>query len=325
MDSVRLARYLTGAASAAERAEVEAWAGADPANAVELARLRAIWTPAPPSSEWNIDAAWRKVETRLRSPAPPEVVPLRRRSALGWWLAAAAVLVLGLGLGRWWYGRDRQPMTFVTGIGEQRTFTLADSSRVSLAPASRLALRDAFGAGAREVELEGHAWFSVRHDPARPFRVTTAQGVIEDIGTEFQVETHGGEVQVAVMSGSVSVRSIGQEPAQAVVLGPRDVATVSANAAPKVSHEMAVDRIAGWRTGTLAFDGRPARVVLNELERWYPVSFTLSDSTLGDRHLFVTVPTADLQEAVDIIGAALGADAAQTGRVITLTPAGQKP
>jgi ferric-dicitrate binding protein FerR (iron transport regulator) len=127
------------------------------------------------------------------------------------------------------------------------------------------------------------------------------------------------------MSGAVSVRSAGQKPAEAVTLGPRDLATVARNSKPAVSHEVEVDRIVGWRDGTLGFDGALASTILGELERWYPVSFSLVDPALGAKHLYVTVPTADLQEAVDIIGAALGAVASQSGRVITLKPVTQKP
>ncbi len=210
---------------------------------------------------------------------------------------------------------------YATAVGEQRTLRLSDSSEVMLAPASRLVVPVGFGRGAREVQLEGHAWFAVRHDSARPFRVVTGSTVIEDLGTEFAVEAHGSEVQVAVMSGSVSVRSNGGAKG-AVTLGPRDVALVAPNEAPRVSHEMAVDRIAGWRDGNLAFDGHPARLVLAELERWYPVRFTLADSTLAGKHLYVTLPTADLQEAVEIIVGALGASATQTGATITLVPRG---
>ena len=103
-----------------------------------------------------------------------------------------------------------------------------------------------------------------------------------------------------------------------MTLGPRDVALVAPNEAPAVSHEMAVDRIAGWRDGKLAFDGQPASLVLAELERWYPVHFTLGDTTMANRHLYVTLPTADLQEAVEVVAGAIGATASQAGATITL-------
>jgi transmembrane sensor len=326
MDPLRLARYLAGEASVAERAVVEAWAAANAENAAELARLGLAWRRAPvPSPEWDIDRAWQKVQHRLRNPVAveAEVVPIRRRRIV-WVVAAAAILLLGLGLGTWWTGRTVGSRVYATGIGEQRTITLPDQSQVWLAPASRLELRAPFGRGAREVQLEGHAWFSVRHQPDRPFRVMTGSTIIQDLGTEFQVETHGGEVQVAVISGSVSIRNTDQPAGGAVTLGARDLAVVPAHAPPSVTHEVAVDRMVGWRTGTLAFDGRAASEVLSELERWYPVNFTLSDSTMAGKHLFVTVPTADLAGAVETIAGALGAKASQVGREIILTRADQR-
>src|SRR5215213_3505546 len=114
MDSERLARYLAGEASAPERAAIDAWAHADATNAAELSRLRTAWDPAHSSPDWNIDAAWRKVETRLREPAVT-VTPIRRRSPLPW-IAAAALVLLSLGVGRWWMTRNEVTL-YLTGIG----------------------------------------------------------------------------------------------------------------------------------------------------------------------------------------------------------------
>jgi transmembrane sensor len=320
MDSERLARYLAGEATASERAEIAAWAQSDPANATELAQLQAAWLPPPASPKWDIDLAWRKVQDRLTHPVV-EVVPIRRPAWIGW-VAVAAIVLVGLAIARWW-PRPSREQVYATAVAEQRTVHLPDSSVVMLAPDSRLTVPAGFGRGGREVQLQGHAWFAVRHDASIPFRVVAGATVIEDLGTEFVVEAHGNEVQVAVVSGSVSVRS-NRPRSVPVTLGPRDVALVGPNEAPAVSHQMAVERIAGWRDGKLAFDGESAGLVLAELERWYPVHFTLADSTLAARHLYVTLPTADLQEAVEVIAGAIGATASQTGATITLHGRGNR-
>jgi transmembrane sensor len=320
MDSERLARYLAGEATASERTEVEAWAKADPANATELAQLQAGWLPPPASPKWDIDLAWQKVQHRLEQPAV-EIVRIRPPLWIGW-VAVAAIVLVGVGIARWW-PRPAREQLYATAVAQQQTVHLPDGSVAMLAPDSRLTVPAGFGRGDREVTLQGHAWFAVHHDRSAPFRVVTGGAVIEDLGTEFVVEAHGSEVQVAVVSGSVSVRSNRPE-SKAVTLGPRDVALIGPNEAPAVSHEMAVDRIAGWRDGKLAFDGEPAALVLAELERWYPVHFTLADSTMATRHLFVTLPTADLQEAVEVIVGAMGATASQTGAMITLRARGAR-
>jgi hypothetical protein len=45
---------------------------------------------------------------------------------------------------------------------------------------------------------------------------------------------------------------------------------------------------------------------------------------MADRHLYVTLPTADLQEAVEVIAGAIGASASQAGSTITLHARGNR-
>lgn len=51
----------------------------------------------------------------------------------------------------------------------------------------------------------GTARFRVRHDPNRLFRVEASGVIVEDLGTEFEVENQGESVRVSVTDGVVSV------------------------------------------------------------------------------------------------------------------------
>lgn len=271
MDSERLARYLAGEATTAERNEVDAWAAANPANRAELARLGQVWSDLPPAGTWDTDAAWTKVAARLdRGSSEVEVIPIRR-ATFGRWLAAAAVLLVAGG-GFWAATRERA-VEYATAVGEQRDLTLPDGSRVTLAPASRLVVEPGFGRPARALALTGRAWFVVEHDEARPFRVTTPTGVVEDLGTEFEVSASTDRLQVAVAKGAVAIH---RDRAPSVTLGAGDLATVALGGEPTVAHEIEVGRITAWRSGTLEFQDRPLAEVAAELERWYDVSFSLS-------------------------------------------------
>lgn len=77
-----------------------------PADAALLARARELRDPPPVPR----DALWARIEAARRGTAPTrpaaDVVPLRRPARwLAWPLAAAALLLLGVGVGRWTAGR----------------------------------------------------------------------------------------------------------------------------------------------------------------------------------------------------------------------------
>src|SRR5207253_457823 len=81
---------------------------------------------------------------------------------------------------------------YVTAPGQRLAVSFSDGSRVLLGVASRLRVPRDYGVRTRAVELEGEAYFVVRHDPAHPFLVRTAHGTTEDLGTEFDVRAYRG-------------------------------------------------------------------------------------------------------------------------------------
>lgn len=90
-------------------------------------------------------------------------------------------------------------------IGEIRTLSLSDGSKVTLDTASRLLL--AFDGHDRRVVLSrGRARFDVAHED-RPFVVVAGNGTITAHGTIFDVDLRGhGQVQVALLRGAVDVK-----------------------------------------------------------------------------------------------------------------------
>lgn len=300
MDSEQLARYLAGEASAEERHQVDTWSRANPDNQRELKRLAVAWTPEAAPGTWNADAAWAKVslqlDTAVGGASPDDIIPIRRPMLK--WLAAAAV-VLATGTGAWLLRPDR-PVEYATAVGEQREITLADGSIVTLAPASRLTVDPQYGEPTRKVSLTGRAWFVVTHDDAKPFQVATDGALVEDLGTEFEVQTTGAAVRVAVAEGAVAIH---RQNAASVTLGPGDVARVDGPGQTLVDHAMPVDRFTSWRQGTLEFDDRTLREVTAELERWYPVSFNLG-ADLADQRFTGPIPTGQLPQALEILSAA---------------------
>jgi transmembrane sensor len=330
-----LDRYLAGECSEAERHAIEIRCGADSefCRALEAARcIRDVGRdPAP---HWEVDAVWQNVvELTATSRDPVQVAiprpPGRRRRPFGAGfrrLSAAAPLAAGLVIaaagGAWllvqhpWATRasagGRPTRTFATAPGERSTFALDDGTQVTLAPQSRLRVDAASGVDAREVTLEGEAVFVVVHDPKRPFVVHTAQAVMRDLGTTFDVQAYpeAATTRVVVAEGRVAVRGVSLAAGQVAVLEQRGPARVTSGA-----H---VEDYLAWRTGRLVFDATPVPDVLVTLARWYDVDLRLGDPALALRHVTATYTNAPLDEVLTSLAATLGARVDRDGRRATL-------
>src|SRR5205085_12606417 len=104
-------------------------------------------------------------------------------------IAAAVVVVAGLAFAWRQFGSSRSggSKLFATTVGERRSIDLADGTHVILGPLSELRVDDAYNKTGRRVDLDGEAWFEVRHDAAQAFQVHAGGTVTEDLGTSFSV------------------------------------------------------------------------------------------------------------------------------------------
>lgn len=135
-------------------------------------------------------------------PPAGQHVKQSRRAPLAMGLAAViSILAVGLWLGTPFLTGSR---TYATAVGEQRGIKLVDGSFVQLNTRSRIEVR--FARQAREVHLlEGEALFAVAHDPTRPFRVWSADALIQAVGTQFNVYRRSDGTTVSVIEGVVQI------------------------------------------------------------------------------------------------------------------------
>lgn len=231
----------------------------------------------------------------------------RRLTALA---AAAAVAVAGgLALrGRGWRSVETQDArttrTFISQPGQRALIDLADGTHIVLAPASRLTASLPDGsAGIRDVVLDGEAMFTVTHDVHRPFLVHSRYGTTTDVGTAFAVRAYASEpYRIVVRDGAVSIGDHGR-----IVLVGGDVATRGLDGTMRVAHGADVAQLLGWVDGRLSFDHTRFVDLVPELERRYGVDITIASPALRDHVLTGDLSTESLSEAMDALGAALGA------------------
>lgn len=173
--------------------------------------------------------------------------PSRRYVAAG--LAAAAVGTVGLSS---WFLTRPKIADFSTGVGEQRSATLADETKVLLDANTRLSAQ--FHAHHRDVRLAaGRAYFEVAKDESRPFRVTVGRELVTAVGTAFTVEERGGVSTVVLLEGRVKVsQEGGANGLQWMTPGQKLITFADGSRKLLAVADMA--EASAWQMGKLVFD-----------------------------------------------------------------------
>jgi transmembrane sensor len=226
-----------------------------------------------------------------RYPLPAAVTSHRRRGVRPMAAAAAALLLLGA-IAFYEYS---QRGLYSTGLGESRTVTLEDASRVELNAGTRLRVN--YSEGLREVQLlEGQALFQVAKDKTRPFIVRTDFAQVRAVGTEFDVNRHGRETTVTVLDGTVALQPVSVNAGLAtpadLLLTAGEQAVMAAGAKPK-THSANVTAATAWTRGELEFLETPLTQVVEEFNRSSPRRFVLNSQSLANIRISGVYSSAD--------------------------------
>jgi transmembrane sensor len=203
----------------------------------------------------------------------------RTGGAVRWFgLAAAALVVVAVGTVGWrMYRNSAASETLATAIGEVRTIALADGTKLVLDTNTRLEAR--LDGHARELVLrEGRIDVDVGRDP-RPFSVVSGRGVVRDIGTRFEVERHGEDVAVTLLSGAVN---ISLPDAGEAKLAPGQQARFGATGGIVVAQAETLEDTSRWTEGTLVFKQRRLGDLIADVNRYSTVQIRLADRSLAD-------------------------------------------
>jgi transmembrane sensor len=326
VDWVLLTRYLTGELSAAERAAVERWFEADPKHRELLDELRSVWTvSAGETAGWNTEraiAALRSRASRAEKPArisaPHGTLRAFQRRERSLLPIAAAIIAMALGGGVFAYKRNvdyqaahpvaPQVTDVTTRRGQQAEVHLTDGTRVVLGPATRLSYTTEFNHADRTVTLDGEAYFDVVHNAAKVFRVKTARGVAEDIGTAFVMRARGGDtsaLQVVVAEGAVMLRA-SASGGDSLLLKKSQLGRVLSNGQLAFRSGVDANAYLAWTRGQLVFEDASLTEVAADLSRWYDADVRVADPRLALRHFTGQFERRSLNEAVHVVAAVTG-------------------
>lgn len=209
-----------------------------------------------------------------------------------WTRYAAAVAVLLLGSIFVYLFLSDSSVSYKTDYGKLATYTLPDSSVVTMNANSELTYR--FNEK-REVWIKGEAYFQVKKlqngGQRIPFIVHTEQLDVAVLGTEFNVNTRRGIISVTLSEGKIALEApdaevtITMQPGEHAVLDDQNQLTLS-----KVDTAL----YTSWRNNKLIFNHTTIGEIAEVIEDIYGYEVIVSDQELQKREFTGTLPTDDL-------------------------------
>lgn len=160
--------------------------------------------------------------------------------------------------------------TITTPNGGQYTVELPDGSKVTLNAQSELTYPLDLSGDFREVSLTGEAYFEVKHDVRKPFKVSSGDQIITVLGTEFNVNSYRdeGPVRSTLINGRIQL-DLTSENNKSRILKPGEQAMQVQN--NFIIRPVDVDMVTAWKRGKFSFEEATVPQIMRQISRWYDV------------------------------------------------------
>jgi transmembrane sensor len=272
----------------------------------------------------------RENEPDVPGPVSMEEVPIadtgQKKGGRRWFFAAAACAIV-LTAGYFLLRQNKrlseeagQFETILTRAGSKTLINLPDSSTVVLNSACRFGYNKGFGAGKREMQLSGEAYFDIHKSPEAPLVIHAGNVIIRVLGTTFNVRANPEDsfVEATLLKGIIEV-SLRSDPERKILLRPNEKIVIRRNevlpadkpvkAAFKNKDEViAVTKVEPdpidnsyietvWIKDKMLFHKEPFVSLARKMERWYNVKIILADTSLNELVFTGSLEKETLQEA----------------------------
>ena len=189
-----------------------------------------------------------------------------------WSYAVAASVVILFGI---FFLSKNNTTVYQTGFGEQELYTLLDGSEVILNSKSTIEFNTGDWKENRNITLSGEAFFKVKK--GSKFTVTTKNGTVEVLGTQFNVNSNSDYFEVACVEGKVKVDN-GEVHYLTQNQSVRKINGFDTESKDEIINQN------NWMQGESSFVSVPLKYVITSLENQYDIKFITEDVDLSKHY-----------------------------------------
>ena len=294
-------------ATSEETGELNDWLEEDIENIKlmdEIYHIYSISEPVPHLIHPDTNEAWGKVKQKISLPSVPGKSLFFK---FNYAMAVLAVVIFGL-MSYWLLSNyrhnqfSRQYTEIITPMGQKTMILLPDSSRVWLNSGSTLKYNRNFNGKERDVTLMGEAFFKVKKDKSRRFRVTTGSLYVDVHGTCFNIKNYSDDnkQEITVVEGIVGIsNSRSKKEIRRLTKGQQ--ASLNKKSGEITFCKGDTDLVTSWKDNELIFNNTPLPEVVKYLERWYGVNIRIESALKSEHKYTFKIKTESLREMLDMM------------------------
>ena len=231
--------------------------------------------------EYNVESGYARFKKQIATPS---------RS----WLAYLAAALILAGVAYFIFSGEKEtiitPQAYLAETAVE-AIDLRDGSTITLNVGAELNELSDF-AKVRNVQLNGEAFFDIKPDKERPFRIMLEDDTfVEVLGTSFNIINEGEILKVVVETGHVELHTNG-----------RSISLTKGFVAERVNgsivkYKKTADNYLSWKNKTLVYKNTPINDVLSEISSHFGTDLTISQAVQNsDCNLSSTFNTESLDQ-----------------------------
>jgi ferric-dicitrate binding protein FerR (iron transport regulator) len=315
-----IGKVLAGEASAQELQQVETWIAANHHNKTYFENLKTIFNTATSTDvkiAFDTDAAWNKVKTKI---GDEKVISLQQRTrATTIWVRIAAGVAILMGV-VYFLNNPINPAAQTIAVVSTNVpvhDTLPDGSTAYLNKKSELIYSFDKKTKSRKVKLKGEAYFSVKHDNAKPFLIEADEILVRDIGTEFNLKAYPEKdtIEILVTEGEVQFYTL-YDSGLNLKAGQRAIYSKRNKIFQRI--EKPDTNILAYKTKVFSFNNTDLKSVIDLLNEVYHVKIVLANKKLFDCRLTANYKEDDPAIIAEVIAETMNLTLIRKGEELIL-------
>lgn len=309
MELEKLIQYITGNLDETEASLVRQWINLSDENRQEFFRLKNIYSLSFSGNE-HTDLTKEYETLREKIEAGKKLKTYNMLVSTLKYAAVLAITLLAVYFFEWRKSKElpTEPLAVFHQVtappGQISEFIYADGTRIWLNSGTTLRFPANQSKEAREIYLEGEAYFEVTNNEDIPFVVYSGPQIVKVFGTSFNIRAYSDMeyFETTLVSGSLGIQSANHTGM--VMLTPGEQLKFSLTGEKNIIQKVETYPYEAWKNGKLIFRNKLLGEIAADLERWYNVKISFHDEKIREFRFSGTIlkykPIDQILEAIKL-------------------------
>jgi ferric-dicitrate binding protein FerR (iron transport regulator) len=303
-------RYLSNSLTNEEKKELDSFIETNEANRKQFEYHALLWKSfgnRQKDIDFNSKNSWIELKARMVENDKQNLAKTRR--LIIWRSIAAAVMLALISTGTVLIVKHSTKSVILETLASKQLFILPDSTAVWLNKNSTLSYNSEFNNEAREVKLNGEAYFEVKHNAAKPFIIKSNQTYTKVLGTKFYVRGYESDtaVIVSVVQGKVQFGRKNSEK-ESLILTKNCAGTFLKNSKGLQKTISENPNALAWQTNKMVFLNNKLTYVIAQLEEYYNIKIDVKSPEIESCSFSGTFDNQTFDEVIKILEFTLNLD-----------------